>query len=409
MFRRITYLFVLFLSLTARGQLPVIHLQYTDSLRQDTDICSTFRLINGKDTFDCLADMHIHGQTATRYKKKSLKLKLKDSDDNKLDVGLLGMREDNSWLLDAMASDLGRCRNRVSWDIWNAFSHPSYIKDYNPNSRNGIDGKFVEVYLNGEYNGLYCLNECLDRKQLKLKKYNEQGQRGLLVKSYYNSDMTGDKERRFFSDNTAGRWFAWNAKYPKAEEDEPLDWTPFVSIIHFLSTLDNETIAEHLHERIDLPVLQDLLLLNELMHGDDNIQKNLYFYFYDVTQSQVMGIAPWDMDATWGRDYKAAKVSPTTDLKAENTNKLFTTALLTKEINLSQRYAELRQSHWQTDSIKTHFTRYFQLFRQTGAAEREQQRWNGVNGLRLNFDTEEAYILQWIEQRMAYLDQKYTF
>lgn len=407
MFRSITYLIILFLGLTAKGQLPVVHIQYTDSLQHDADINGTFQLINEKDTFECLVDMHIHGQTATTYKKKSLKLKLKENNGNKLNYQLLGMRNDNSWLLDAMASDLGRCRNRVSWDIWNEYSHPSYIKDYKPNTHNGVDGKFVEVYLNGDYHGLYCLSECIDRKQLKLRKYDEHGPYSLLIKSYYNSDMTDDKERHFFSDNTTSNWYAWNAKYPKVEDGEPLDWTPFISIIHFLSTLDDETLATHLHERVDLPVLQDLLLLNELMHGDDNIQKNLYFYFYDVTQSQIMGIVPWDMDATWGRDFRSLKVSPTTDLKKEKTNKLFTIALLTKEINLSQRYAELRQTYWQTDSIKNHFTRYFQLFRETGVAEREQQRWNGVNGFRLNFDTEEAYILQWIEQRLAYLDQKF--
>lgn len=42
------------------------------------------------------------------------------------------------------------------------------------NIQSGVRGQVVEVYLNDEYMGIYSLTECMDRKQLKLKKYNKE-------------------------------------------------------------------------------------------------------------------------------------------------------------------------------------------------------------------------------------------
>lgn len=70
-------------------------------------------------------------------------------------------------------------RNRLCMDLWNSFSPVPYIND-EPDAINGTRGKFVEVLVNGKYQGLYCLSEKIDRKQLKLKKDYEDG--GVLFK-----------------------------------------------------------------------------------------------------------------------------------------------------------------------------------------------------------------------------------
>ena len=390
-----------------RAQLPVVYLDFEGTPSKDTDIEGQFRLKDGTDSVVCAVDLHIHGQTATTYEKKSFKLKLKDMDGEDLDAPLLGMRKDNSWLLDAMAVDLARCRNRVSWDIWNEFSVPSYIAAFNSNTRNGIDGRFVELYLNGKYWGLYCLNECMDRKQLKLKKWDEAGQRGLLVKDMYDSDLqyAFNVSKRFYTDNTLPQWLFWEAKYPKKEQGEPLDWTPFTSILYFLNMLDEATVKEHLAERIDLPVALDIVVMNEVMHGDDNFEKNLYYYFYDVNQSQVMGLTLWDMDSTWGRDFRAKTKGADTEIGSDKFNLLLDYAK--KVGDVGKRYGELRQSYLQPEKLKAHFAKYFLLFRESGAAERETTRWSGINKLTINFQEEEAYIMQWIDDRIHYLDEKY--
>ena len=42
-------------------------------------------------------------------------------------VSLLGMREDNNWIMDAGQIDLFRLRNRIATEIWNDFGHGSDI------------------------------------------------------------------------------------------------------------------------------------------------------------------------------------------------------------------------------------------------------------------------------------------
>ncbi|MBP5704773.1 MAG: CotH kinase family protein, partial [Paludibacteraceae bacterium] len=62
------------------------------------------------DTFDIYAKYR--GGTSKNFQKKNYAVKLVDSSDSKMSVRLIGMRSDNSWILDAMAVDKARMRNR---------------------------------------------------------------------------------------------------------------------------------------------------------------------------------------------------------------------------------------------------------------------------------------------------------
>ena len=98
--------------------------------------------------------------------KRNYKIKL----DN--DIQLFGFRKDNSWILDAGQADLFRLRNRIATEIWNDIAHKPYYANEEHDVLTGVRGQVVEVYLNDEYRGIYCLTECMDRKQLKIKKFN---------------------------------------------------------------------------------------------------------------------------------------------------------------------------------------------------------------------------------------------
>ena len=83
------------------------------------------------------------------------------------------MREDNNWILDAGQVDLFRLRNRIATEIWNEFASKPYYTSKEPKAKSGVAGKVVEVILNNEYRGIYSLTETMDRKELKLKKYDD--------------------------------------------------------------------------------------------------------------------------------------------------------------------------------------------------------------------------------------------
>ena len=87
-----------------------------------------------------------------------------------------------------MAIDRICMRNRIGMDIWNEFSKLPYETDYG--QRSGTVGQFVELYLNGEYKGIYCMSDEINRKLLGLKKYKNNTIQGILYKSGTKSGKT---------------------------------------------------------------------------------------------------------------------------------------------------------------------------------------------------------------------------
>ena len=79
----------------------------------------------------------------------------------------------------------------------------------------------------------------------------------------------------------------------------------------------------------------------------------------------------------------------------------------------AQRYAELRNTHFCADSLKERFHRYFDLFAESGAAQRETERWSEGGGEviqmpQLDFDDERRYIDEWIDKRIEFLDNLFS-
>ncbi|MBQ9640199.1 MAG: CotH kinase family protein [Bacteroidaceae bacterium] len=385
-------------------RLPVIYLTADGLSTQFTD--GTFRLDSGT---VMQADIRWRGATSLRYQKKSYAIKLKDASGNKLDASLLGMRSDNSWILDAMAVDKARMRNRVSTDLWLDFSRKPYYFAQEPELVNGTHGKFVEVYLNGRYDGLYCLTEKVDRKQLKLKKYKNDTVRGILYKATTHCYMWEENESKYAYDNTKPTWAGWEVQYPDVEDGEPIDWAPLVNTTHWLTFAPYEAIDDSLQDVVDMPLWADYFLLVDLMLGNDNAAKNVLASYYDLTKpGQKLVVTPWDMDATWGRSWKADTLSAYRETGLyHNIHGKFLYARSDSALIYGPRYSQLRQTYFSADSLKKYFKTYFDLFRTTGAAERETQRWSGVDGIELDFDAEEAYIYEWIDQRLAFLDEYY--
>ena len=79
------------------------------------------------------------------------------------------MRSDKTWLLLAMYNEKLRLNNKISHDLWLKL-HKLYYADLEPDANSTIRTRYVEVVLNGQYQGVYLFTEDMDRKQLKLKK-----------------------------------------------------------------------------------------------------------------------------------------------------------------------------------------------------------------------------------------------
>ncbi len=118
-----------------------------------------------------ILEAHIRGNTSRTYPKKGYKLMLKkqDRDGNVVSdkTSLLGLRNDDEWLLNAMYSDSSKIRDKLCAELWQSFGAS---KTEFPDAYFGTRMTYVEVFFNQEYWGLYALMEPVDSRQLDLVK-----------------------------------------------------------------------------------------------------------------------------------------------------------------------------------------------------------------------------------------------
>ena len=372
--------------------------------------------------------------------KRNYHVKLQNELGKKLETEFFGLRHDNSWILESCQVDMSRIRNRVLTDLWNDYSTPPYYIKKDERAMTGTRGQFVELILNDEYRGIYCMTENIDRKQMKLKKIEEatdgteqvtHGQlwkakdwsyavfmgpnRGHYQPADYLSDPREDSEM----------WDSYQVKYPDFEDyDYTTDWSLLYDAVDFVCHSDDEDFRKHVAEYFDVPVVMDYYILMETVLATDNHGKNQFFAVYDKQEDKKITFAVWDMDATCGQRwsdqyYHWDGMQPEQDYaryiynNEHGENNLYKRLRDTDaddfNMKMRLRYRDLRKTWLATDKILARFSTYLNRFKRCGAAQREYNRWNGdsdIYGYDLNFDTEMDYITDWFTRRMNYLDTK---
>ena len=395
-----------------------------------------------------IAAFKYRGASSSNYPKRSYAIKLRDENGNSVDRKLLGYRSDNNWILDAMYIDLACMRNRVATDLWNAFECKPYYADREKKVRTGTRGKFVEVILNGQWWGLYCMTEKMDRKQLKLKKFvpaalsttGKNEVHGVLYKSnqwtyevfmgHESNDDNDNKQviypHKKVSDykNILGKetWCEYEFKYPDYE-DEAVEWRPLHDAANMVATSFILNI-DSVKSRFDYPMLRDYYLFIDLLLATDNHGKNLFWYAYDTQgpEGDKLSLAPWDLDGTFGQDWDGV-ITNTKDVTLDFDTYIknyehgqFAIFDLIKsrsewQQDLKDRYAELRiKGVISGDSIANRFANYASLFEASLADQREQNMWSkAYHSRHKDIQGGATYAESWIRRRVNWLDQKYGF
>lgn len=367
--------------------------------------------------------------------KRNYHVKFLDEAGEKMDQKFFGLRNDNSWILESCQVDMSRIRNRMLTNLWNDFARKPYYADSEPKALSGTRGSFVELILNEEYRGIYCMTEAMDRKQMKLAKYDETNgiMHGQLWKSKdwsyavfmgHNTDNTYyPKTSPVNYNNASESWDQYYVKYPDFDDVNPTDFQTLYDAVNFVCTSSDVTFKAQVAQYFDLPVVIDYYILMECILSTDNHGKNMYFAVYDKQKDKRITFGVWDMDATMGQRwsdafYHSSLMQPEQDYTTYITNNehgdynLFRRLRATNanDFNMETRlrYRDLRQSWLQTDKIIERFETQLAAFKTAGADQREYKKWSGdsdVDGKTLNFSTELTYLKNWITKRMNYLDK----
>ena len=401
--------------------LAQLELTYTGSLSKNmSDYISGSMVLT--DTDGTVYDIEnvlikTRGATASAYTNKpALNIKLRTPEGEELDTDLLGLRKASTFILDAMAIDRINMRNRVAFDIWNAFSRLPYETDFG--SRNGTVGKFVEVFLNGKYKGIYCLSDKINRKLLDLKKpevdaaTGEVTIRGVLYKNGTN-DIGNQNSAGYFNDYTVyvARYHdAWELHEPEEYASEEV-WAPLAELYAGNNRENYSYIKEHFY----LENLADYTIhIMALSIGDNWGAKNRYFSIRNITKEDERGkfiITPWDLDSSLGGNYNGTYYNGkysnwTVKDVSKNPPVPISPCMGQPEFKalLKKRWIEGSIGAFAVDSVKQRLNDYADLFIESGAWQRTIEARNSQDLIVEDLKKEVALIGEWYEKRFAEMD-----
>lgn len=427
-FFALSLMVVLATSLFAQQQLPTLQLTLPDScFSGNLSVNHSLAEYNAgtmvlTDTDGSVVSLpvkcKIHGATAAQYTMKpSLAMKLSDPITGEIDSCLLGIRTCSSWILDAMAIDRINMRNRVAFDIWNAMSRLPYSTDFG--GRNGTLGRFVELSINGNSYGIYCLNDKINRKLLGLKKpkLNADGTlktlRGALYKSG-TTDIDNQNTPGFFLNYTvcvAEYHNAWELKEP---EDFPCEaaWAPLLEFYNGNKNYAYVKSHYYLQNLVD-----NHLFVMALAIQDNWGNKNKYVSVVDMSAAgddARLVYTPWDLDTSLGGRYDGGFYDGHySDWRPQDVDKAATQvfASCTGEAEYKQmlrdRWIELRTTSLSVDSVAARMRAYTTLFVQSGAWQRQ---WSTFQARQYkpklveDLSVEVELVINWYRDRFAQLD-----
>lgn len=301
-------------------KLPVLKIYFEGEIVKGMEYSNGY--MNLTDTDDNViqlpAKFKTRGATASSYMMKpSLNMKLRTRDYvEEMDSALLGMRSCSSWILDAMAIDCICMRNRLCFDIWNEFSRLPYATQFD--GRNGTEGRFVELYINDRYYGIYHLMDRINRKLLDLKKVQEKEDGSVLVRGVlYKSgtqNIPNQNEPCYSTDSSTCviEWHnAWELTYPE-EYGGKVAWAPLQDAI--LKGKNKDYVKRHfyLQNLADYQILVMALSIADNWGNKNrylsirNITKNINDTSQDEADRRRFVVTPWDLDTGFGGHYEGA-------------------------------------------------------------------------------------------------------
>jgi hypothetical protein len=141
-----------------RTRLPIVVIDADGPIVDDPKVGARMRIIHGggintprgrANVYDGRIGIEVRGQSSQRFPKKQFGFETVDADGDNRNVSLLGLPEENDWILYAAYNDATLMRNVV------AYRAARLMGRYASRTR------YVEVVLNGRYWGVYVLMEKL--------------------------------------------------------------------------------------------------------------------------------------------------------------------------------------------------------------------------------------------------------
>jgi spore coat protein H len=374
---------------TAVANLPVVFLQTTQQINAASAIpCSVSLAVpdgaKANTAKPVTAQIRIHGSTSQSYPKKSFALVLESP------ARWLGMKAGTHWVLNAAAVDRSLMRHKLSYDLFLSLATTNA-------PRYAASSRFVEVDLNGRYQGVYLLMQRVDGALLNFRPFDRNDpSHGCLYKAI-------DHAADFSQPNGAG--FDQREPDPGACQY----WKPLEDFNRFVSQAKTEDFFHAqtgIGSRLDVANAVDFHLLVLLTSNMDGNDKNFMFGRDAQTQAAPnprFFFAPWDYDATFGRNWEASRVGSTAWLSNHLLDRLLANRAYREQF--AARWRQLRAREFSTATLERLID---ENVRTLGpAAQRNAARWTSLADRypdSLTFDQDVRQMKEWVAARTRWLD-----
>lgn len=323
--------------------------------------------------------------TWEQYEKKPYIFTLTEEAD------ILNMGNAKEWILLANAADPSHMRNKIAFDLANKIN-----LQYVP------DAMWVDLYLNGEYTGLYLLCECNEVHPERI----EIGVEGSFLLSKDVESRLFEKKQTYFTTTNAQ---SFRVHYPTNVSEKEIS-----EIAQVMQTVENAIMADDgvdqitgkkWIELIDVESWVKKYILEEVLGNMDAAHASQYFYLDSEKEDKKIYAGPlWDFDLSIGNKEFWQLESP----QAMLTNRpsilpgidaLWIYRLYEKdEFLLMQRYyiEEILQKVDNLQSII--LDEYYGMV--NASAQMDAIRWNEEIA---DFQEEVSYICGYLEDRIEFL------
>jgi len=260
---------------------PVINLVTEEDITYDDYIDGTFELNcpdEDEDVSPINCKIKIRGKYNKELPKKGYRIELSES------ISLLGMREDDDWMLFAMYSDLPRMQIKLAMELYRTLytSNPTAIL---PESR------YVIVYVNRDLQGLYLLVEKNDRRLFGLDDAINSIQSSLIFQSSY-----AHKNFKVYLNED------WEQDWPNEYEDIYIMDPIMIELLSFIKDSSHQEFfnaASGIYSKFNKQNLIDFYVYNFFILHDDFWDHN-YFIVRNTNPSKFF-LVPWDFDRCFGQ------------------------------------------------------------------------------------------------------------
>lgn len=247
-----------------QSKLPSINISYDTLSNYGKVPCE----IKVNDTLILKGKIKQRGGSSIGYPKKSYSVKLNEI------KGLLGLKENKSWILTSSYLEKSLIRNVLSYDLFRNWDSNNVAPKI----------EMIQFFHNGNYEGIYQLTEKINKTSLEIDK--KSGEAIFKDCAVFSKTRIEPQEGETY----------YHQKYPNPKKK---DYTPFMdSLKDFILNSSDSVFAGKVEEVFDIENIMDWQIMIMLSNNGDAVYKNFYLY----RKGGKFKIAIWDYDSGFGRD-----------------------------------------------------------------------------------------------------------